>query len=158
VEECYKHLSGKCAGGKLTVKLLERTCVASALPCSHTLDSDDPADALQEFLTQWGAGNLGAEGVVTWANFLDYYFDASACIESDKEFGEFVGKLWGLHVGDLVAKKIFREFADDGNLNNPVSMESFYRMLSAIDPQMSDQEAAAWFHNEEADNYREIKT
>jgi hypothetical protein len=51
-------------------------------------------EILEEFLSEWDVKR--ADGVVVWADFLDYYSDVSLAIDDDLLFVEMVRRTWRL--------------------------------------------------------------
>lgn len=49
-------------------------------------------EALEEFLSNWM--NVQNEGVVTKAEFLDFYKDISGVVEQDEDFRRILDSMW----------------------------------------------------------------
>eukprot|EP00746_Dinoflagellata_sp_MGD_P000442 gnl/MRDRNA2_/MRDRNA2_100795_c0_seq1.p1 gnl/MRDRNA2_/MRDRNA2_100795_c0~~gnl/MRDRNA2_/MRDRNA2_100795_c0_seq1.p1 ORF type:complete len:799 (-),score=176.33 gnl/MRDRNA2_/MRDRNA2_100795_c0_seq1:117-2378(-) len=154
VEEAYQFLCETCPGSKLTVFALESRFKPAALNANLVPDLLEH-HSIQEFLSQWGAGVLGADGVVTWNDFLDYYLDVSMSVDSDVAFCEYVCNMWGIHMDDLVAKKIFRRYAT-GEDQDSLQADDFLLMLRELDGNLSDEEALAWLETIDEDGSGEI--
>jgi Ca2+-binding EF-hand superfamily protein len=79
--------------GVVTLDDLERTYDAS---CHPKVQSGQMtcAEALREFLTQWDT--LEADGIVTKQEFIEYYKNVSACVDTDEYFQAMMIKAWDL--------------------------------------------------------------
>lgn len=109
----------------------------------------------QEFLAQWNSSVIGADGIVSWTDFLDYYLDVSLWFDNDATFCRFVCKCWGIDMDDWLAKKVFRSYAT-GEDEDTMPMKDFIRMLDELDPTITEEEAMAWYEAIDEDDSGEV--
>mmetsp|Transcript_66624 Transcript_66624/g.171478 ORF Transcript_66624/g.171478 Transcript_66624/m.171478 type:complete len:669 (+) Transcript_66624:1-2007(+) len=154
VREAFDVLSEQCPAGVLTSYIIETRFRSQALTSSHVPELDEH-DSSKEFLAQWNGSCLGADGVVSWRDFADYYLDVSLCVDSEHEFCHYVCRSWGIDMDDWLAKKVFRRFADQDQPN--VLPEAYFmRMLDELDPTITKEEARAWYTAIDQDESGEV--
>lgn len=154
VAEGYSGLAERCPGGKLTASSLEQSFKPRALHSKLIPELLDHHSAA-EFLSQWSDSNLGGDGVITWNDFLDYYLDVSLCFDSDPDFCHYVCASWGIDLDDWLAKKVFRHYTDPA-IQDVLPAKDFRRMLSELDPTITEEEALAWYQAIDEDDSGEV--
>lgn len=154
VKEAYDCLRTMCPGGVLTISAIQMEFKFQALTGEHVPHLVEHQSA-QEFLAQWNASVIGADGLVSWTDFLDYYLDVSLWFEHDATFCRFVCKSWGIDMDDWLAKKVFRQYAT-GDDEDSIGMKDFLLMLDEIDPTITEAEAVAWYEAIDEDDSGEV--
>jgi len=154
VKEAYDYLSSFCPGGIMHTDIIATKFQSEALTSDHVPKLLEHQSA-HEFLAQWNNGVLGADGVVTWVDFVDYYLDVSMCFDSEQDFCLFVCKSWGMDMDDWLAKKIFLQFTTSDTAHTLPSKD-FLRMLDELDPSITKEEALAWYEAIDEDDSGEV--
>jgi len=154
IEEAFEFVKSKCPGSALTVVAIECQFRPQSLTSWHVPDLLEH-HSVEEFTSQWSGGVLAADGVVGWADFVDYYMDVSVSIDSEADFCEYVCGNWGIDMDDWVAKKIFRRYASEDD-EDSLAAKEFLRMLRELDPDISEDEALAWLDTIDEDDSGEI--
>jgi len=154
VEEAYDELSKGCPGGFLHASAIERKFDPRVLTKALIPDLVEH-EASQEFLNQWSDGNLCADGIIRWHDFLDYYLDVSLSFNTDQEFCSFACRSWGINPDDWLATQIFRKYASQ-DCEDSLPPEDFKRMLLELDDTTTEEEADAWYIAMDEDNNGEV--
>jgi len=154
VQEAYDFLRELCPGKLLTVAAIEIKFRPEALSSQLVPELLEHHSA-QEFLSQWSNSVVGADGIVTWLDFVDYYLDVSLCFDQEQGFCQFVCKSWGIDMDDWLAKKVFKRFAT-GEDEDTLPAKDFIRMLDELDPTITEEEAMAWYEAIDEDDSGEV--
>lgn len=153
-QEAYDCLRETCPGGVLTVSAIQigfrPQCLSPDL-VPHLVEHE----STQEFLAQWNSSVVGADGVVSWNDFMDYYIDVSLWFENDQSFCRFVCNCWGIDMDDWLAKKVFKRYAT-GEDDDTMSAKDFIRMLDELDNTITEEEAMAWYEAIDEDDKGEV--
>lgn len=155
VQEAYASLSDTCAGGVLTIAAIQLQFKPQALT-SELVPNMVEHDSAQEFLAQWNASVIGADGLVSWTIFLDYYLDASLWFDNDASFCRYVCNCWGIDMDDWLAKKVFRQFATNEDEPDTLPAKDFIRMLDELDGTITEEEAMAWYEAIDEDDSGDV--
>lgn len=154
VQEAYDFLREFCTGKLLTVACIEIKFKPEALNSELVPELVDHHSA-QEFLSQWSNSVVGADGIVTWLDFVDYYLDVSLCFDQEQGFCQFVCKSWGIDMDDWLAKKVFKKYATDED-EDTLNAQDFIRMLDELDKSITEEEAMAWYEAIDEDDSGEV--
>lgn len=154
VEEAYDFLRELCPGKMLSVAAIESKFKPEALTADLVPELLEHHSA-QEFLSQWSNSPVGAAGIVTWLDFVDYYLDVSLSFQNEQGFCQFVCKSWGIDMDDWLAKKVFKRFAT-GEDEDTLPAKDFVRMLEELDPSITEEEALAWYEAIDEDDSGEV--
>lgn len=148
VREAFDTLSEGCPGSMLLhFTAIERRFHPEALTADPVPGLLEHHDSAKEFLAQWGSSVLGADGIVAWLDFADYYLDVSMFYDSDRDFCRYVSMSWGIDMDDWLAKKVFLQFASrhEDDTERALTETGFVAMVSELDPTISADEALVWF-------------
>mmetsp|Transcript_28111 Transcript_28111/g.64938 ORF Transcript_28111/g.64938 Transcript_28111/m.64938 type:complete len:677 (-) Transcript_28111:175-2205(-) len=157
VREAYTTLVASCPGSTLTLECLQRLFCPDALHgCLVPELREHSEHSFIMFQTQWNSSMVGADGVVTWSDFIDYYLDVSSSMGSDKDFCQYVCHSWGINVDDWLAKCLFQQYSGRGKEDDSLCKEEFLHMIQTLDPSISQEEGLTWFRCIDTDSSGEV--
>lgn len=103
IQEAFEKLDGDCSG-TVTISDVKRLYDASSHP--DVLDGKKTQDeVLADFMSQWDTQTK--DGIVTLQEFMQYYRDVSASIDTDEYFEQMLRNAWRLKGAD--------QFGGDGS-------------------------------------------
>mmetsp|Transcript_63190 Transcript_63190/g.150686 ORF Transcript_63190/g.150686 Transcript_63190/m.150686 type:complete len:682 (-) Transcript_63190:151-2196(-) len=157
VREAFESLSSRGLGSIMTLEHITRHFHPEALNSSLVPDVDQQEQhSFNIFQSQWNLSATGADGVVTWLDFIDYYLDVSTSVASDKAFCCFVCQSWGINVDDWLAKQLFQRYSGGGREEDSLQVQDFVDMLRTLDPTITVDEGLAWFRSIDEDGSGEV--